>query len=206
MYAAMPPPQEYQSYNTYNTYNQYGAPYDYTRGVVQNDGSWYPYPDVLAPRQPPPAPAGAPGGSGKDYITPKKKRKTTKEKAMVDLTTPIVDRDRDRDKDKPMSPGRRVNKIQKQLEYYFSATNMNGDEFLCDSMDSKGYVSIDILLAFKRMKSLNATKELVIEAAYHSTSIEIDPKHEDKLRMTKYWKQYVKRKQKKERDKKTAIK
>jgi len=41
------------------------------------------------------------------------------------------------------------------------------------------------------MKTLGATKELVVEAAFHSTTIEIDAKSQDKIRMTKYWKQFV---------------
>merc|ERR1712173_332803 len=40
-------------------------------------------------------------------------------------------------------------------------------------------------------KTLGATKELVVEAAFHSTTIEIDAKSQDKIRMTKYWKQFV---------------
>merc|ERR1712113_1236230 len=40
-------------------------------------------------------------------------------------------------------------------------------------------------------KTLGATKELVVEAAFHGTTIEIDAKSQDKIRMTKYWKQFV---------------
>merc|ERR1712130_317714 len=67
-----------------------------------------------------------------------------------------------------MSPGRRVNKIQKQLEYYFSSQNMDSDTFLRESMDNNGWVHIDVITAFNRMNVLGATKELVVEAAFHS--------------------------------------
>merc|ERR1712228_1019031 len=73
-----------------------------------------------------------------------------------------------------MSPGRRVNKIQKQLEYYFSSQNMDSDTFLRESMDGNGWVHIDVITAFNRMNVLGATKELVVEAAFHSTNIEVD--------------------------------
>merc|ERR1712113_245783 len=58
-------------------------------------------------------------------------------------------------------------------------------------MDKNGWVDINVIIAFNRMKVLGATKELVVEAAFHSTTIEIDAKSQDKIRMTKLWKQYV---------------
>mmetsp|Transcript_58058 Transcript_58058/g.92219 ORF Transcript_58058/g.92219 Transcript_58058/m.92219 type:complete len:575 (+) Transcript_58058:134-1858(+) len=149
------------------------APYNqFAKGYVQDDGTWYPY-DILA---------------NDPYSTPKTKR-TRKEadSANVDLTTPIADGERD----KKMSPGRRVNKIQKQLEYYFSPQNMETDLFLRSSMDKEGWIDIAVILGFKRMKYLQATKELVVEAAFHSNVVEVDSKTQDKIRMTELWKQYV---------------
>merc|ERR1740123_2046322 len=60
-------------------------------------------------------------------------------------------------------------------------------------MDGHGWVSIDVVIPFKRMKVLGATKELVVEAAYHSTVIEIDHAKQDKIRVTKLWREYVSR-------------
>merc|ERR1711948_141153 len=99
----------------------------------------------------------------------------------------------------PMSPGRRVNKIQKQLEYYFSTQNMDSDSFLRESMDGNGWVHIDVIMAFNRMNVLGATKELVVEAAFHSTNIEVDTKNPDRIRMTKLWKEYVRKNKEKKR-------
>jgi len=94
--------------------------------------------------------------------------------------------------DRPMSPGRRVNKIQKQLEFYFSVDNMMVDKFLQKCMDDHGWVKIHDILGFKRLKGLQATKELVTEAAFHSTLIEVDVKKgTDRIRMNKLWKQFV---------------
>merc|ERR1719229_507775 len=98
-----------------------------------------------------------------------------------------------------MSPGRRVNKIQKQLEYYFSPANMDNDTFLRESMDSHGWVNIDVIVAFNRMNVLGATKELVVEAAFHSTSIEHDTNNPDRIRMAKLWKEYVRKNKEKRR-------
>merc|ERR1712129_627736 len=99
----------------------------------------------------------------------------------------------------PMSPGRRVNKIQKQLEYYFSSQNMDSDSFLRESMDGNGWVHIDVIMAFNRMNVLGATKELLVEAAFHSTNIEVDTKNPDRIRMHKLWKEYVRRNKEKKR-------
>merc|ERR1711997_203205 len=73
-------------------------------------------------------------------------------------------------------------------------------------MDADGWVRIDVLIPFARMKGLGATKELVIEAAFHSTVIEIDHKAQDKVRMTAQWKAYCDNinKEKQEREKKAA--
>merc|ERR1740123_1342941 len=149
---------------------------EYYYGNTMEDGAWYPYPDAMAP---PAAPNG--------FSTPKRTR-SSKTSANVDLTSPTKDV---ANGDRPMSPGRRVNKIQKQLEYYFSIANMNEDKFLREAMDESGWVTIDTLLGFGRMKKLGATKELVEEAAFHSTAIEIDPKNTQKIRMNKLWKQFV---------------
>merc|ERR1719242_2452979 len=149
-------------------------------GAVMEDGAWYPY------GQPAPVNGYVP------QSTPKKPRKS----ATVDLTSPTkAIANGDVVADKPMSPGRRVNKIQKQLEFYFSVDNMMVDKFLQKCMDDHGWVKIQDILGFKRLKGLRATKELVTEAAFHSTLIEVDPKSTrgsgDRIRMNKLWKQFV---------------
>merc|ERR1712207_137674 len=84
-------------------------------------------------------------------------------------------------------------------EYYFSAANMDNDTFLRESMDGHGWVHIDVIMAFNRMNVLGATKELVVEAAFHSTNIEVDTKNPDRIRMTKLWKEYVRKNKEKKR-------
>merc|ERR1719361_2415639 len=82
---------------------------------------------------------------------------------------------------KDMSPGRRVNKIQKQLEYYFSPANMDNDTFLRESMDANGWVHIDVITAF------------------NPTNIEVDTSNPDRIRMAKLWKEYVRKNREKRR-------
>lgn len=145
---------------------------EYYYGGTMEDGAWYPYQDPKA----------------RDSYSSPTTSKRDKRSGKVDLTTGGT---KIANGDTPMSPGRRVNKIQKQLEYYFSAENMKEDNFLQDVMDESGWVLIETILEFKRMKILGATKELVTEAAFHSTAIEIDAKKMEKIRADKLWKQYA---------------
>jgi len=154
----------------YYAYPDPSGAMDYYYGNTTGDGgAWYPNNPYSEATRPPLAAEARTRG---DYS------------ANLDLTAPD-------DADTPMSPGRRVNKIQKQLEYYFSADNLSQDKYLREVMDGSGWVHIDTLLEFQRMKTLGATKELVTEAAFHSTTIEIDPKNTDRIRRDKLWKQYV---------------
>merc|ERR1719350_1134771 len=54
-------------------------------------------------------------------------------------------------------------------------------------------------MAFNRMNVLGATKELLVEAAFHSTNIEVDTSNPDRIRMHKLWKEYVRRNKEKKR-------
>eukprot|EP00486_Rosalina_sp_Unknown_P000243 CAMPEP_0201567464 /NCGR_PEP_ID=MMETSP0190_2-20130828/7965_1 /ASSEMBLY_ACC=CAM_ASM_000263 /TAXON_ID=37353 /ORGANISM="Rosalina sp." /LENGTH=645 /DNA_ID=CAMNT_0047987495 /DNA_START=119 /DNA_END=2056 /DNA_ORIENTATION=+ len=205
------PPTGYAAYNPYGTglpppsttADPYYTPYPAVKPGFYADGLWYPYAGATGTAYPP---QGI-GLTQDPYSTPKqsKRSKKNRDSANVDLTTPLNDDKSNGVKKAKMSPGRRVNKIQKQLEYYFSVENLEQDEFLRETMDKEGWVGIDTLLAFNRMKVLGATKELVAEAAFHSQIIEIDAKKQTKIRMSKYWKQYVaKRKERKSSDKKKS--
>lgn len=174
------PPNHHNNHNNQNNqlshpnaeYSSYVAnPMNNGRapGTMGEDGLWYPFAEAQ-----------------KDaYSTPKKGVKKGKGGGKKS--------------DKEMSPGRRVNQIQKQLEYYFSPANLDADEFLQSAMDADGWVRIDVLIPFARMKVLGATKELVIEAAFHSTVIEIDHVAQDKVRMTAQWKAYCENREKEEK-------
>jgi len=179
-YAYPPYPEQYEYYGGHPNLQNYDISYSANMSGAQYgqfgqyDGSWYPYPEVMANKM------------SKDKKEQNIKKEDKKKKDKTKESTKL-------------SPGRRVNKIQKQLEYYFSRQNMKNDEFLMKSMDDRGWVNIEVIAGFNRMKVLGATKELVVEAAFHSTLIEIDSKNPEKIRMTKYWKEFVAEKKQKER-------
>eukprot|EP00178_Gracilaria_changii_P021371 TRINITY_DN63542_c0_g1_i1.p1 TRINITY_DN63542_c0_g1~~TRINITY_DN63542_c0_g1_i1.p1 ORF type:complete len:387 (+),score=69.13 TRINITY_DN63542_c0_g1_i1:249-1409(+) len=69
--------------------------------------------------------------------------------------------------------------IRTQLEYYFSDSNLPRDKFLRAKTEEneKGYVPIPTLLSFKRMESLGANVQNVIQAVKGSTLIGLDKAH-----------------------------
>ena len=57
------------------------------------------------------------------------------------------------------------NDIIKQLEYYFGDSNMARDKFLMEQCaKDSGWVSLDTLLTFKRLKSLSEDKKVIADA------------------------------------------
>ncbi|KAF0684754.1 Aste57867_23269 [Aphanomyces stellatus] len=59
-------------------------------------------------------------------------------------------------------------KVQKQMEFYLSASNLRQDKFLQQQMDEEGFISMEVFLTFNRMKSLGVTKRLLLEAVQKS--------------------------------------
>ncbi len=57
-------------------------------------------------------------------------------------------------------------------QYYFSVENMNNDDFLRRAMDKKGWIQIDTLLGFNRMKEMQVTKDELIKVVNNSKTIE----------------------------------
>ncbi|XP_058449940.1 la protein homolog [Malaya genurostris] len=55
--------------------------------------------------------------------------------------------------------------IIRQLEYYFGDANLSRDKFLLEQiMKDDGWVSLDVLLTFKRLKSLSEDKKVIVDA------------------------------------------
>lgn len=83
-------------------------------------------------------------------------------------------------------------KIQEHLEYYFSDKNLRENEyfieFLQRTMDEEGWVPIEFLLKFNRLRRLGATPGLVVEAAFHSSVVEVESRRRRGIRATnKNW-------------------
>jgi len=48
-------------------------------------------------------------------------------------------------------------------EYYFSAVNLKSDTFLRHSMDVDGWVPVEVVCGFKRVRQLNIDEEAVMQ-------------------------------------------
>ncbi|KAJ0397153.1 hypothetical protein ATCC90586_007249 [Pythium insidiosum] len=64
-------------------------------------------------------------------------------------------------------------RLQRQLEFYLSASNLRQDKFLQQHMDGDGFLPVELFLSFNRVKALNATKRLVVEAADKSPLLRV---------------------------------
>ncbi|KAL1343967.1 hypothetical protein HN51_017883 [Arachis hypogaea] len=88
----------------------------------------------------------------------------------------------------PVAETSLVNAIVKQIDYYFSDTNLVKDEFLRSNMDDQGFVPIRLVASFRRVKSLTSNVELIIDSLRISTIIEVKG---DKLRRRKDWMKWL---------------
>lgn len=74
--------------------------------------------------------------------------------------------------------------IIRQLEYYFGDANLTRDKFLIEQISkNEGWVPLDVLLTFKRLKALSDDKKVIVDAIEKSDEglIEIS-EDRDKLR------------------------
>lgn len=67
-------------------------------------------------------------------------------------------------------------KVLEQFEFYFSDSNLPRDKFLRSQVADhiEGYVSIDIVAAFQRVKNITQDREVIIKALKKSTMLELD--------------------------------
>lgn len=65
--------------------------------------------------------------------------------------------------------------LQKQLEYYFSAKNLQNDSYLRSQMDAEDYVAISLIAQFKRIKQLTSDMNLIISIIKQSSQLQLDP-------------------------------
>ncbi|ETN62720.1 lupus La protein [Anopheles darlingi] len=60
--------------------------------------------------------------------------------------------------------------IIRQLEYYFGDANLLKDKFLKEKIkEDNGWVTLDVLLSFKRLKALSEDKKVIVDAIEKST-------------------------------------
>lgn len=76
-----------------------------------------------------------------------------------------------------------------QLEYYFSMQNLAMDFFLRQQMDNRGWVDMNMISSFNRLKSLGADVDMVKQVAEMSSIIEVADEY---IRLAHgQWKQWV---------------
>jgi la-related protein 1 len=92
-----------------------------------------------------------------------------------------------------MEPFSLLNMLSMQLEYYFSVDNMCKDMFLRKQMDSQGFVPLNVLASFKRVKSLTEDFELLRHVARQLRNVEYQTGEDgiDRLRPREKWQQWV---------------
>lgn len=84
--------------------------------------------------------------------------------------------------------------VSTQLEYYFSMDNLLKDMFLRKNMDSYGFVFLDVIANFNRIKNLTQDKEMLKAACLRSDAIEIRVGVDDgklRLRRREGWEKFL---------------
>lgn len=83
--------------------------------------------------------------------------------------------------------------LKAQIEYYFSATNLPKDVFLREHMDSQGFVPLEIIAEFSRVRNISQRNlNFVREACSDSKDIEyVFGDGEELLRRREGWEKYV---------------
>ncbi|ETL26917.1 hypothetical protein F442_19956 [Phytophthora nicotianae P10297] len=65
-------------------------------------------------------------------------------------------------------------RLQRQLEFYMSESNLRQDKFLQQTMDEEGFIPVRVFLSFNKLKSLNATERMILDEAEKSSTIRVD--------------------------------
>ncbi|RMX64953.1 hypothetical protein KXD40_005374 [Peronospora effusa] len=65
-------------------------------------------------------------------------------------------------------------RLQRQLEFYLSESNLRRDKFLQQAMDEQGFVPVHVLLSFNKLKMLKATERMILDEAEKSSAIRVD--------------------------------
>lgn len=78
--------------------------------------------------------------------------------------------------------------IIKQIDYYFSDANLVKDEFLRYKMDEHGWVPIELIANFPKVKKLTEDIELILNLLGNSSNVEVQGK---KLRRRNDWMKWL---------------
>ncbi|KAK5137396.1 hypothetical protein LTR08_008974 [Meristemomyces frigidus] len=83
--------------------------------------------------------------------------------------------------------------VSTQMEYYFSLDNLLKDMFLRKHMDSQGFVYLDVIASFNRIKQLTQDKDMLKAVCIASETIEIrlGEDGKERLRRRDGWDQFL---------------
>lgn len=85
-----------------------------------------------------------------------------------------------------------MERIRKQVEFYFSDSNYRIDTFLrSECAKNDGWFPVSVLLKFKRLSSMNATAEAVREALKESKVVEVNDNNQIRKVVTDEYKKYI---------------
>ncbi|KAK1946900.1 La-related protein 7 [Phytophthora citrophthora] len=65
-------------------------------------------------------------------------------------------------------------RLQRQLEFYLSESNLRQDKFLQQAMDEQSFVPASVFLSFNKLKALKATERMILDEADKSPVIRVD--------------------------------
>ncbi|KZV46120.1 la-related protein 1C [Dorcoceras hygrometricum] len=88
----------------------------------------------------------------------------------------------------PMPDPNLPSKIVSQIDYYFSDENLVKDTFLRQKMDVDGWVPINLIANFKKIRELTDNVQLILDALQASNVVEIQGEN---LRKKGNWKKWV---------------
>ncbi|KAG2596643.1 hypothetical protein PVAP13_5KG176800 [Panicum virgatum] len=78
--------------------------------------------------------------------------------------------------------------ILTQVEYYFSDSNLDDDDFLKSLMDENGWVPVSKVADFNRLKKMTTDIHLIVDALTNSSLLEVQ---DDKIRRRSDWSKWV---------------
>ncbi|KAK8050404.1 hypothetical protein PG994_012134 [Apiospora phragmitis] len=93
----------------------------------------------------------------------------------------------------PSDPSSLLDIVMTQVEYYFSVENLCKDIFLRQRMDSQGYVKLDLIREFKRIKQSTQDINLLRYACEQASGIDyvIGDDHQERIRKSVKWADWV---------------
>ncbi|XAR61625.1 hypothetical protein NMG60_11016093 [Bertholletia excelsa] len=80
------------------------------------------------------------------------------------------------------------NKLVEQIDYYFSDGNLVKDDFLRSKMDDEGWVPIELIASFPRVRQLTDNIQLILDSLRASLVVEVQG---DKVRRRVEWNKWI---------------